>query len=284
MLGADERGVRRTCGFAAATSEEGNNADGKNHKPARAQVPPKSGQGFSKMGARKRAPSTISSAVEPGGRRGAWQIERDTREKMGGKSVNGMSFRLKNPPIFFLLLLMFAAWPLGGANAQILSPLSDGQTAVYLNYHQDPVLAYSVGFATGDGEVMHVTDLQVPVHPEEQDWQLKLGGQTNLLEGIADGWDISPAVSVLIRHREGEGFKGSNIGLDFTGLFGYYGAWWFAIGEFGYNNFTKYFSGIRLGASVAQLEINLRLGKHHRTSGNDNSESSFLTAGVNFRF
>ena len=35
MLGADERGVRRTCGYAAATSKEGNNADGKNHKPVR---------------------------------------------------------------------------------------------------------------------------------------------------------------------------------------------------------------------------------------------------------
>ena len=203
---------------------------------------------------------------------------------MGGNSINDMSFRLKNPPKFFFIFVIFAAWPLGSAKAQILSPLSDGQTAVYLNYHQDPVLAYSVGFATGDGEVMHVTDLQVPIHPEEQDWQLKLGGQTNLLEGIAEGWDISPAISVLIRHREGEGYKGNDIGIDFTGLFGFYGAGWFAIGEYGYNKFTKYFSGIRLGASVAPLEVNLRLGKHHRTPGSDNSGKSFLTAGVNFRF
>ena len=43
MLGADERGVRRTCGYAAATSEEGNDADGKNHKPAKRRIffPPK---------------------------------------------------------------------------------------------------------------------------------------------------------------------------------------------------------------------------------------------------
>ena len=34
MLGADERGVRRTCRYAAATSEESNDADRKNHKPA----------------------------------------------------------------------------------------------------------------------------------------------------------------------------------------------------------------------------------------------------------
>ena len=179
---------------------------------------------------------------------------------------------------------MFATWPEVGAKAQILSPLSDGQTAYYINYHQDPVLAYSVGFATGDGEVMHVTDLQVPVHPEEQDLQLKLGGQANILDGIADGWNISPAISVLIRHREGKGYKWGQIGLDFTGLFGYYGAWGFAIGEYGYNKFSKYFSGIRLGASVAQLEINLRLGKHHRTPGNDKSGTSFLTAGINYRF
>ena len=171
-----------------------------------------------------------------------------------------------------------------GPKAQILSPLSDGQTAYYLNYHRDPVLAYSVGFATGDDDVMHVTDLQVPVHPEEQDWQLKLGGQGNILDGIADGWDLSPAVSVLIRYREGEKFSFEDIGLDFTGLFGYYWAWGFAIGEYGYNRFTKYYSGIRLGASVAQLEINLRFGKHHRTSRNDESGQSFLTSGVNYRF
>ncbi len=35
MLGAEERGVRRTGGYAAATSEEGNDAEGKNHKPAK---------------------------------------------------------------------------------------------------------------------------------------------------------------------------------------------------------------------------------------------------------
>ena len=203
---------------------------------------------------------------------------------MGGNPINNMSFRLKNRSIFFLLLVMFAAWPMGGATAQILSPLSDGETAVYLNYHQDPVLAYSVGFATGDGAVMHVTDLQVPLHPEEQDWQLKLGGQANLLEGIAAGWDISPAISVLIRHREGEGYSWNDIGLDFTGLFGYYGAGWFAIGEYGYNKFSKYFSGIRLGASVARVEFNLRLGQHQRTPGDDNPGKSFLTAGLNFRF
>ncbi|MCZ6844079.1 MAG: hypothetical protein O7G32_14775 [SAR324 cluster bacterium] len=195
-----------------------------------------------------------------------------------------MKFRLKNWCEFFLLLVMFAAWPMAGAKSQILSPLSDGQTAFYVNYHQNPVLAYSVGFATGDGDVMHVTDLQVPVHPEEQDWQLKLGGQANILDGIADGWDISPAISVLIRHREGEAYKLRHIGLDFTGLFGYYWARGFAIGEFGYNKFTKYFSGIRLGASVAKLEINLRLGQHHRTPGNDQTGPSFLTAGVNYRF
>ena len=38
MPGADERRVRRTCGYAAATSEEGNDADGKNHKPARSPM------------------------------------------------------------------------------------------------------------------------------------------------------------------------------------------------------------------------------------------------------
>ena len=33
MPGADEPGVRRTSGYAAAASEDGNDADGKNHKP-----------------------------------------------------------------------------------------------------------------------------------------------------------------------------------------------------------------------------------------------------------
>lgn len=170
------------------------------------------------------------------------------------------------------------------AKAQILSPLSDGQTAFYINYLEEPLWAYSVGFATGDGDVMHVTDLLVPVHPEKQDWQLKLGGQTNLLDGIADGWDISPAVSLLVRYREGEKFSFKDTGLDFTGLFGYYWAWGFVIGEYGYNRFTNYFSGLRLGASLGQLEINLRYGKHHRTSRNDESGTPFLTSGLNYRF
>jgi hypothetical protein len=170
------------------------------------------------------------------------------------------------------------------AKAQILAPLSDGQTAYYINYHQDPILAYSIGFATGDEDVMHVTDLQVPVHPEAQDWQLKLGGQANLLDGIADGWDISPAVSVVIRYREGGHFGFDRFGMELTALFGYYWTWGFAVGEYGYNRFTNYFSGIRLGASVAQLELNLRLGNHHRTSRNDQTEPSFLTAGLNYRF
>lgn len=171
-----------------------------------------------------------------------------------------------------------------GAEAQILSPLSDGQTAYYINYHQDPVLAYSIGFATGDEDVMHVTDLLVPVHPEDQDWQFKLGGQANMLDGIADGWDISPAVSVVIRYREGGHFGVDRFGMDFTMLFGYYWARGFAVGEYGYSRFTNYFSGIRLGASLAQLEINFRFGNHHRTSRNDGAEPSFLTAGLNYRF
>lgn len=173
---------------------------------------------------------------------------------------------------------------MAGAKAQILSPISDGQTAYYINYYQDPVLAYSVGFATGDGETMHVTDLLVPVHPEVQDWQLKLGGQSMRYDENTANWDFSPAVSVLIRHREGGEYEWDHIGLDFTFLFGYYGEYGFAIVEYGYNKFTDFFSGIRLGASVAGLEINLRYGNHHRTGRYDDTEPAYLTSGLNYRF
>ena len=167
------------------------------------------------------------------------------------------------------------------AEAQILSPLTDGETALYLNYTPDPDLYYAVGFATGDGEVMHVTDLEVPTDPETTDWRLKLGGQASIFEGIPHGWDISPAVSVIIRHRVGGAYKLSHIGLDFTGLFGYYGGGWFAIGEYGYDRYLAEHAGLRLGASIRPVELVLRIGEPRTEKSGDQYQ---ITIGANYRY
>ena len=66
MLGADERGVRRTCGYAAATSEEGNDADGKNHKPAKLPFLLTPNSRYSeKLLFRKRCPTGRTVVVPP---------------------------------------------------------------------------------------------------------------------------------------------------------------------------------------------------------------------------
>lgn len=170
------------------------------------------------------------------------------------------------------------------AEGQILSPLSDGQHAVYLNQGEDRDGYYAVGYATGDGDVMHITEFERPVDTTTDGWRLKFGGQGSLFEGEVRGWDISTAASLVIKNGRDRIFKGTKFGFDFTELFGYYGAAWFALGEFGYEWFVGYHAALRLGVSIGPVEFNVRIGEDESDLDGDSVSPYFVTAGLNFRF
>ena len=183
-------------------------------------------------------------------------------------------------PLAVLLLHI----PLMAIRAQILSQVSDGESAVYLNYGERRSPFYAIGFATGDGDVMHTTDFEFPADSGIDRWTLRFGGRTSLVSEIPTAWDISPAVSVVIKNRNNDILHQTRVGLDFTALFGYYGAAWFAVGEFGYDQFVAYHTAVRLGVSWNQAEFVLRLGDANL--GNDRKKDlpRQITVGVNYRY
>ena len=183
-------------------------------------------------------------------------------------------------PVAVLLLHI----PLVAIHAQILSQVSDGETAVYLNHIERRTPFYAIGFATGDGDVMHMTDFEFPADSDVDKWTLRLGGQTSLVSETPTAWDFSPAVSVVIKNKNNDILHETRVGLDFTALFGYYGEAWFAVGEFGYDKFIAYHTAVRTGVSWNQAEFVLRLGDAN--IGNDRKKDLPLqiTVGVNYRY
>ena len=200
-------------------------------------------------------------------------------------------------------------------HAQVMSPIPAGSQAAYFNIGLDPAVLITCGYTRGIGivyrDAMVSAELAIPVAKFDlRDYRLKVGGQASLFQ--SKGWDVSAEASFILRGTENWMHSATNIGVDITALFGYYGKRWFAAGEFGldkalatkiaatgrykqfyYDDFKdgwygnpggNFHYGLRTGFLMSQTEITLRLGLQKTELFNEGFPPFFGVLGVNYRF
>lgn len=206
------------------------------------------------------------------------------------------------------------------ANAQVMSPISAGEQAAYLNFGLDPAVLSTIGYARGfeasliKRDIMVSTEFAMPLAKVDLgDYRLKIGAQTSIIN--YNHWDLSIPVHLIMRGTRNWMHSATSFGADFTALFGYYREKWFINLELGYDmafltkitatdRYKKYYysdfkngwygntshffiRGIRAGYRIRRTEITLRAGEctiDWTAESNDLTPPFYGSLGVNYLF
>lgn len=218
-----------------------------------------------------------------------------------------------------MIIVAFLLLPIIAANAQVISPISAGKQAVYLNFGLDPAVLPTIGYARGfeagfiKRDMMVSAELAMPAKLDLRDYRLKIGVQTSIVN--YKGWDFSIPLHLTLRGTKNWMHSATSLGADFTALFGYYGKWWFVNLELGYDlafitkitatdRYKEYYypdfkdgwygstssfftRGLRAGFRIRRTEFTVRAGQpiiDWNAESNELIPPFYVTLGVNYLF
>ncbi len=223
---------------------------------------------------------------------------------------------MKKTLYFFITIISCSLIQNSGINAQVLSPLSPGNQAIYINFGLDyafvPTFGYARGFhnSTFNRDIMLLTEISSPLKIDFHDYRYKFGGQAILLN--FSSLDFSGAFSFIVRGTKNSIHNATSFGMDVTFMLGHYRKHWFVAGEFGFDKaifthihhsdwYKTYFYsdakdswyrntagnvhyGFRVGLALTRIEFTLRVGVQKSKSLIDPLIPFFGVVGINYRF